>query len=234
MGTSSRANQPPVWKNLFMSSAQIRVMLADDHPIVRHGLRALLESRPGYEVVAEASDGESAVREAVINNPDVILMDLAMPVTDGIAATRRIREACPATAVLVLTMSNDDDTLASALRAGAHGYLLKGAGQDEIDRAIRAVVAGEAIFGHEVAERVIGRAGRPAAGETVPPFPELTDREREILDRVAVGHRNAAIALELSLSPKTVANHLSSVFAKLGVDGRMGAIIRAREQGLGR
>ncbi len=173
-----------------MDIAQIRVMLADDHPVVRHGLRALLESLPGYEVVAESTDGESAVREAVISRPDVILMDLRMPITDGITATRRIRSACPDTAVLVLTMSDDDDTVASALRAGAHGYLLKGAGQAEIERAIRAVVAGEAIFGPGVAERVLGRAGRETARETATPFPELTVTGRYL-------HRKSGLELGL-------------------------------------
>jgi DNA-binding NarL/FixJ family response regulator len=216
-----------------MTGETIRVVLADDHPVVRRGLRALLESISGYEVVAEAEDGLSAVRETQLSSPDIVLMDVQMPGVDGVEATRRIRTAVPSAAVLMLTMSEDDDTVFSAMRAGARGYLLKGAGQDEIDRAIRAVVAGEAIFSPGVAGRVLDyfSRGRDVAAA---PFPQLTAREREVLDLVAAGKRNAAIAAELSLSQKTVANHLSSIFAKLAVDGRSEAIVVAREQGLGR
>jgi DNA-binding NarL/FixJ family response regulator len=203
-----------------MTDAVIRVVLADDHPVVRGGLRALLESLPAYEVVGEAVDGDAAVREVQLTRPDVVLMDVQMPGVDGLEATRRIRAATPDVAVLVLTMFDDDDTVFAAMKAGAQGYLLKGAEQGEIDRAIRAVVAGEAIFGPGVADDV--------------PFPELTDREREVLDLVAGGHRNAAIAEELFLSPKTVANHISSIFAKLAVADRSAAIVRARDEGMGR
>jgi DNA-binding NarL/FixJ family response regulator len=209
----------------------IRVVLADDHPVVRSGLRALLESLPGYEVVAEATDGEAAVRETQLTTPDVVLMDIRMPRLDGIEATRRVRAAVPGTAVLVLTMFDDDDTVFAAMRAGAQGYLLKGAEQEEIDRAIRAVVAGEAIFSPGVAQRVLGYfAAPPAAAD---PFPELTAREREVLDLVAAGRRNQAIADELFLSPKTIANHISSIFVKLAVADRSAAIVRARQGGLG-
>ncbi|MDX6276131.1 MAG: hypothetical protein QOJ72_259 [Nocardioidaceae bacterium] len=209
----------------------IRVVLADDHPVVRSGLRALLESLPGYEVVAEATDGEAAVRETQLTTPDVVLMDIRMPGLDGIEATRRVRAAVPGTAVLVLTMFDDDDTVFAAMRAGAQGYLLKGAEQEEIDRAIRAVVAGEAIFSPGVAQRVLGYfAAPPAAAD---PFPELTAREREVLDLVAAGRRNQAIADELFLSPKTIANHISSIFVKLAVADRSAAIVRARQGGLG-
>jgi DNA-binding NarL/FixJ family response regulator len=209
----------------------IRVVLVDDHPVVRRGLRALLDSLPGFEVVGEASDGASAVREVQLVRPDVVLMDVIMPGIDGLEATRRIVAAQPGIAVLVLTMSDDDDTVLSAMRAGARGYLLKGAGQDEIDRAIKAVVAGEAIFSSSVATRILEHfVHRPVSA----PFPQLTARERDVLHLVAKGWRNAVIAVELSLSPKTVANHLSSIFAKLAVDGRSEAIVRAREEGLGR
>ena len=211
--------------------APIRVVLADDHPVVRSGLRALLESLAGYEVVAEAVDGEAAVRETQLTEPDVVLMDIRMPGLDGIEATRRIRAAVPATAVLVLTMFDDDDTVFGAMRAGAQGYLLKGAEQDEIDRAIRAVVAGEAIFSPGVAQRVLGYFASPPAASD--PFPELTSREREVLDLVAAGKRNQMIADELFLSPKTVANHISSIFVKLAVADRSAAIVRARQGGLG-
>jgi DNA-binding NarL/FixJ family response regulator len=217
-----------------MTDPVIRVVLADDHPVVRGGLRALLESLPAYEVVGEAVDGEAAVREVQLNKPDVVLMDVQMPGVDGLEATRRIRAATPEVAVLVLTMFDDDDTVFAAMKAGAQGYLLKGAEQDEIDRAIRAVVAGEAIFGPGVAARVLQHFSDPPATPEDVPFPQLTDREREVLDLVAAGRRNAAIAEELFLSPKTVANHISSIFAKLAVADRSAAIVRARDEGLGR
>jgi DNA-binding NarL/FixJ family response regulator len=217
-----------------MTDAVIRVVLADDHPVVRGGLRALLESLPAYEVVGEAVDGDSAVREVQLTKPDVVLMDVQMPGVDGLEATRRIRAATPAAAVLVLTMFDDDDTVFAAMKAGAQGYLLKGAEQDEIDRAIRAVVAGEAIFGPGVAARVLQHFSDPPPVPDDVPFPQLTDREREVLDLVAAGRRNASIAEELFLSPKTVANHISSIFAKLAVADRSAAIVRARDEGLGR
>ena len=217
-----------------MTDAVIRVVLADDHPVVRGGLRALLESLPTYEVVGEAVDGDAAVREVQLTRPDVVLMDVQMPGVDGLEATRRIRAATPDVAVLVLTMFDDDDTVFAAMRAGAQGYLLKGAEQVEIDRAIRAVVAGEAIFGPGVAARVLQLFSDPPSVPDDVPFPQLTDREREVLDLVAAGQRNAAIAEELFLSPKTVANHISSIFAKLAVADRSAAIVRARDEGLGR
>lgn len=207
------------------------MLLADDHPVVRSGLRALLDSLTGYEVVAEAIDGESAVREAQLTRPDVVLMDIRMPGIDGIEATRRVCAAVPDTAILVLTMFDDDDTVFAAMRAGAQGYLLKGAEQDEIDRGIRAVVAGEAIFSPGVAQRVLGFFAASPVGAD--PFPELTVREREVLDLVAAGHRNQAIAEALNLSPKTVANHISAIFVKLAVADRSEAIVRARKGGLG-
>ena len=210
----------------------IRVVLVDDHPVVLGGLRALLESLPGYEVVGEASDGEGGIREAQLTIPDVVLMDIRMPGIDGLEATRRIRANNGGVAVLVLTMFDDDDTVFGAMRAGAQGYLLKGADQVEIDRAIRAVVAGEAIFSPGVAKRVLGYFASPPAPATGP-FPELTNRERKVLDLVAGGKRNQAIADELVLSPKTVAYHISSIFVKLAVADRSAAIVRARQGGLG-
>jgi DNA-binding NarL/FixJ family response regulator len=211
----------------------IRVVLVDDHPVVLGGLRALLESLPGYEVVGVASDGEAAVREVQLTKPDVVLMDIRMPGIDGLEGTRRIRATVGDVAVLVLTMFDDDDTVFGAMRAGAQGYLLKGADQVEIDRAIRAVVAGEAIFSPGVAQRVLGYFASPPPAAAAGPFPELTTREREVLDLVAAGKRNQTIANELFLSPKTVANHISSIFVKLAVADRSAAIVRARQGGLG-
>ncbi|MFT4216753.1 MAG: response regulator transcription factor [Micropruina sp.] len=213
----------------------IRVVLVDDHPVVRRGLRSLLESLPGYTVVGEAADGISAVREVQLTRPDVVLMDIRMPGLDGLEATRAVLSAVPATTVLMVTMLDEDDAVFAAMRVGARGYLLKGADQQEIDRAIRAVAAGEVIFSPGVAQRVISHfSSADAAAAPSEAFPELTPREREVLDLVAAGLRNAMIAERLFLSQKTVANHLSSIFAKLSVDGRHQAIIRARDEGLGR
>ena len=215
----------------------LRVVLADDHPVVRGGLRALLETLDGFEVVAEAADGEAAVRQVQLTRPDVVLMDVRMPGVDGVEAARRIRDATPGTAVLMLTMYDDDATVFTAMQAGARGYLLKGAEQEEIVAAIRAVASGQAIFGPGVAAQVLGYFSSPPTGQAAAeaaPFPELTDRERDILDLLAAGRRTAAIADDLHLSPKTVSNHLTSVFAKLEVADRAAAIIRARERGLGR
>lgn len=193
----------------------------------------MLESLGGFVVVGEAADGEAAVREVQLHRPDVAVMDVMMPGVDGVEATRRVARASPGTAVLVLSMSEDDDVVFSAMQAGARGYLLKGAAQEEIDRALRAVVAGEAIFGPGVAARVLG-VFSPAPAGRAGAFPELTPREREVLELVARGRRNAAIAAALGLAPKTVANHLPSIFAKLRVTDRSEAIVRAREEGLGR
>ncbi|MDQ3155510.1 MAG: response regulator transcription factor [Actinomycetota bacterium] len=211
----------------------ITVLIADDHPVVRSGLKALINSIGDFEVVADVADGESAIRETQLLRPDVVMMDVQMPGVDGLEATRRIRAALPDIAVLMLTMFDDDDTVFAAMQAGAQGYLLKGAEQEEIHRALRAVVAGEAIFGPGIAARVLGYFSAPRPATTVA-FPELTPREREVLDRVAAGQRNGVIAQELFLSPKTVSNHMSAIFAKLSVADRAEAIIRARESGLGR
>ncbi|MET1006791.1 MAG: response regulator transcription factor [Propionibacteriaceae bacterium] len=209
----------------------IRVVLADDHPVVRAGLSALLGSLAGIAVVAVAADGHAAVKEVVLHRPDVAVLDLQMPGQDGFAATREIRRAAPEVAVLVLTMFDDDDSVFTAMRAGARGYVVKGAEQDEIGRAIRAVASGEAIFGPGVAQRVLQYFSAPPV--VANPFPELTAREREILDLLARTLGNGAIAGRLGLSPKTVANHISSIFAKLQVADRAQAVIRAREAGLG-
>jgi DNA-binding NarL/FixJ family response regulator len=214
-------------------SAPIRVLIADDHPVVRDGLTTLLSSVAGFDVVAEVGNGADAVREAVVHSPDVALVDLQMPGMDGFDATREITRVAPTVAVLILTMHEDDDSVFTAMRAGARGYLVKGASQEEILGGITAVARGEAIFGPGVAQRVLAffRAG-PSAAE--PAFPELSPREREILDLLAGGLGNIAIAERLTLASKTVANNVSSIFVKLQVAGRSEAIVRAREAGLGR
>lgn len=215
-----------------MNSADpVRVVLADDHPVVRDGLRALLGSLPHVEVVGEAATGREAIREAVLHRPDVLVMDLQMPDLDGIEATRELTRAAPDVAVLVLTMYDDDDSVFAAMRAGARGYLLKGADQDEIARAIHAVAGGQAIFGPGVAVRVLGYFSAPPRVDV--PFPELTDRERDVLDLIAGGLTNTTIANRLGLATKTIGNHISNIFAKLQVAGRAEAIVRARQQGLG-
>jgi DNA-binding NarL/FixJ family response regulator len=211
----------------------VRVVVADDHPVVRDGLRALLASLSTMELVGEATTGREAVRSAVVDRPDVLVMDLRMPDLDGAAATAEIARVAPDVAVLVLTMFDDDESVFAAMRAGARGYLVKGASQEEIVRAISAVAAGEAIFGPGVARRVLRFfASPPRAAE--PAFPELTAREREVLDLLAAGLSNSGIASRLSLSVKTVGNHTSTIFAKLQVAGRAEAIVRARDAGLGR
>ena len=210
----------------------VRVVLADDHPVVRAGLAALLSSLPGVEVVAVASNGREAVREVVTARPDVAVLDLQMPELDGFAATRELGRVAPDVAVLVLTMHEDDDSVFAAMRAGARGYLVKGAEQEEIERAIRGVAAGEAIFGPGVAQRVLGFFSAPPVSSE--PFPELSTREREILDLLAAGLANAAIASRLNVAPKTVANNVSAIFVKLQVADRAQAIVRARDAGLGR
>jgi DNA-binding NarL/FixJ family response regulator len=211
----------------------VNVVVADDHEAFRAGLRALLATVDDIELVGEAATGEEAVAAARDLQPDVVLMDLDMPGLDGIAATRRVVDTSPHIAVLVLTMVDDDAAVFDALRAGARGYLLKGANRAEIVRAVRAVASGEAIFGPDVARRLMAffAAPRPA---TVPDvFPELTEREREILELIARGYSNQQITDRLVLSPKTIRNHVSNIFSKLQVRDRAEAIVRAREAGLG-
>ena len=212
----------------------VRVLVADDHPVVRSGLTALLGTIDGLVVVGEAADGSAAVREAQLLRPDVVLMDVRMPGLDGLEATRRIRAAVPTAAVLVLTMYEDDATVFTAMQAGARGYLLKGAEQAEIVAAILAVAAGQAIFGPGIASRVLGYfASPPELPGAEDPFPELTPREHDILQLLAEGRRTASIAEALHLSPKTVSNNLTTIFAKLEVADRTAAVIRAREGGIG-
>ena len=209
----------------------IRVVIADDHPAFRAGLKVLLQDS-GLDVVAEAADGLAAVDAVVATRPDVALLDLQMPGLTGVEVTRRLQEVAPTTRVLVLTMIEADETVLAAIRAGAWGYLLKGAGQEEIERAVRAVADGQVVYGAGVAERVMAFfAAR--SGAVVGPFPQLSEREREVLTLAAQGCGNADIARRLFLSEKTVRNHVSSIFAKLGVTDRAQAVARARDAGLG-
>lgn len=213
-----------------------RVLIADDHPFFREGLRVLLEATADMELAGEATDGGEAVELARTLEPDVILMDLKMPGMGGIDATRKILQQRPETGILVVTMVEEDDSVFAAMRAGARGYLLKGADKEEMLLAIRAVGRGEAIFGPGIARRMIqyfSSQPRTPAQLSRSVFPELTDREREILDFIAAGKSNQEIASELYLSLKTVRNYVSNIFTKLQVADRAQAIIRAREAGLG-
>ncbi len=212
----------------------LRVLVADDHLIFRDGLRALLSSVPDAELVGEAATGEEAVALASSLQPDLVLMDLQMPDLNGIEATRRILRDSPHIRVLVVTMFEDDSSVLAAMRAGARGFLLKGATHSEMARAIRAVGEGEVIFSPAIAARLMEyfASFRPAAMPQV--FPELSDREREVLDLIAQGHKNPDIAMRLVLSPKTVRNHVTNILSKLQVADRSEAMIRAREAGLGR
>ena len=210
-----------------------RIVVVDDHPVFRMGMIALLGTIEGLEIVGEAETASDAVALALDVAPDVVLMDLQLGTGSGIEATRQILDQNPTIGVLVVTMMDDDDSVFAAIRAGARGYLLKGAGPEDIKRAVDAVCRGEVLLGPEIASRALGfLTGARVSGPT--PFPELTLREREILDLVADGLDNATVARRLAVSPKTVRNHLSNVFTKLQVADRAQAIVRAREAGLGR
>jgi DNA-binding NarL/FixJ family response regulator len=211
----------------------LRILIAEDHPLFRKGMISLLASVPDFEVVGEVATGEEAVALAAQLQPDVVLMDLQMPNVNGIEATRRILQESPNIRILVVTLFEDDDSVFMALRAGARGYVLKDADEEEMVHAIRAVGKGEAIFSPNVAERVLAYFAAPMPASQPQVFPTLTDREREILNLIAQGHPNPSIARQLHLSTKTVGNYVSNIFTKLQVADRAQAIIRAREAGLG-
>lgn len=210
----------------------LRVLIVEDHPIYRDGLADTLSSAPGIEVVATADSGEAALELVAADAPDVVLMDLSLPGISGVEATAAVVDAAPDAGVLVLTMYREEELLFSAMRAGARGYLLKGASGDDIVRAVRSVGAGEAVFGEGVAERVLRHfaSGRPAPE----PFPDLTDRERQVLELLAQGLPNRDIGSRLFISDKTVRNNVSNILTKLQVTDRGQAIVAAREAGLPR
>jgi DNA-binding NarL/FixJ family response regulator len=212
-------------------SASLRLLVVDDHPVFRLGMAALLGSLAGMEVVGEAATVAEAVAAAVEHRPDVVVMDLQLPDGSGIAATEAILRERPGTGVLVVTMFADDDAVFAAMRAGARGYLVKGAGQEEIERAVRAVGNGEVILGPAVAQRAVAMF---AVRATSSAFPDLTPREHEVLEQLARGMDNHSIGRRLGINEKTIRNHVSSIFTKLQVADRSAAIVKAREAGLGR
>jgi DNA-binding NarL/FixJ family response regulator len=210
----------------------VRILIADDHTLFREGLTALFDSIPEIEIIGSVQDGEQAIQAAATLQPDVILMDLQMPGVNGIEATRRIIQTSPHIGVIVVSMFEDNDSIFAAMRAGARGYILKGADQTDMLRAIEAVARGEALFGPSIAARLVdyfNRTLQPAPQA----FPELTEREREILDLIARGSSNSEIAAQLSISLKTVRNHVSNIFNKMQVTDRVQAVLRARQAGMG-
>lgn len=208
----------------------IRLVIADDHPVYAAGLRTLLDAEDDLSVLAVATSGAEALRAATEHRPDVAVLDVNMPEGDGLWVTAAMRAAGLATRSLILTMYDEDENVLAALRAGAHGYAVKGAAGEEIVAAVRAVAHGEAVFGAAVAARMLSLFARAAATS---PFPQLTEREHEVLELVARGLDNTAIARRLGVSGKTVRNHVSNVLTKLQVSDRSAAILRAREAGLG-
>jgi DNA-binding NarL/FixJ family response regulator len=216
-----------------MTPIRIRVMIADDHPLFRDGLRAMFESETDIELVGEAATGLEAVALAGQLQPDVALMDIKMSDLDGIEATRRVIAASPQTRVLMVTMFEDDDTVLAAMRAGARGYVVKGTRSVDAIRAIHAVAEGEAIFSAAIAGRLISMLAEASPAARPVAFPELTERERQTLELIAQGHKNAVIAERLHLSPKTVRNYVTNIFDKLQLADRSQAIVKAREAGLG-
>ena len=209
----------------------LKILIADDHPVVRKGMRALLETVPDITLVGEATNGKEAVKMAVSHQPDIILMDLQMPEGSGLAATREIIQLDLKTRILVVTLFEDDDSIFTALKAGAHGFLLKDSSEEEILRAIQTVAEGGAIFSPTIAARLISYFSTVRQQAPQESFPELTDREREILTFIARGDSNADIAEQLVISIKTVRNHVSSIYNKLQVTNRAQAALRARNSG---
>ena len=211
---------------------QTRIVIADDHPLLRDGLEAVIGAHAGYEVVAKVGTGEEALEAALRLKPDVVLMDIQMPGLGGIEATRGIVRQDASIGVLMLTMFDDDDSIFATMRAGARGYILKGAETDEVMRAIDTIAAGGAVFSKAIASRIVGALSGTRAANS--PFPALSAREHEVLDLIAQGLDNRRIADRLIVSQKTVANHVSSIFSKLEVTDRAQAIVKAKDAGMGR
>ena len=212
----------------------LRVVVADDHPMFRYGLTAVLAQHPQVEVLASVGDGTELLQAVAEHHPDVVITDLTMPGLDGVAAAGRLTAMSPGIAILVLTMHEDDDHLFAALRAGARGYLVKGADGAEIVRAVQTVAAGDAVYGGPVAGRIVSHfAGQPTDSPTARAFPDLTPRERDVLELLSTGCRNHEIARRLGMSEKTVRNHVSQVLLKLQVPDRTAAALKAREAGVG-
>ena len=211
----------------------IRVVVADDHPVFRYGLIAVLEGADGIEPVGEAQDGAALLELVERERPDVVVTDVSMPGMDGVTATREVLVRAPGTGVLVLTLHHDDATVTAALRAGARGYLVKGADRAEIVRAVEAVAAGQAVYGAAVAQRIVGFYTGVQERYAADVFPQLTAREREVLELVATGCGNHAVAGRLHLSEKTVRNHVSALLLKVGVPDRAALVAAARDAGLG-
>jgi DNA-binding NarL/FixJ family response regulator len=211
----------------------VRVLIADDHPMFRFGLTAAIGAAPEIDLIGEASSGAELVEMVDRVTPDVVITDLAMPGTDGVAATRQIKARHPDVAVLVLTMHEDDEAVFGAIRAGARGYMLKGADGGDIVRAVLSVARGDAVYGTNVAQRIVDFFTGSNKAYTTTVFPELTDREREILSLVAAGQTNHEIAHHLVLSEKTIRNNVASIMTKLQVSSRAAAVAKARDAGLG-
>ncbi len=215
------------------NDSTISILIVDDHTLFRDGLRSLFTSVSDTDVAGEASNGEEAIRLAESLQPDVVLMDIQMPGLNGIEATRRITRTSPHIGVVMVTMFEDDESVFAAMRAGARGYVLKGADQDEMLRAVRSAARGEALFGPAIAARLTRFFAAPQSPAAPEIFPDLTDREREVLDLIAQGRNNETIADQLIISRKTVRNHVSNILNKLQVADRSQAIVRARQAGMG-
>lgn len=222
---------PDRGKESALDAPAIRILIADDHRLFREGLKALISVTPGLQVVAEAQNGLEAVEAAARHEPEVVIMDIQMPLLGGLEASRRILAGWPQTGILVVSMFDDDDNVFAAMQAGARGYVLKGSAPDELLRAVQAVALGEALFAPSIARRLIHYFSRPTRLPSTL-LPELTQREREILSYIAQGQTNPQVARRLDLSEKTVRNHVTSIFAKLQVSSRAEAVLRAREAGL--
>ena len=217
-----------------MSEQVIHLLVADDHKLFREGLIALLNAAAATAVVGEAGTGQEAIAQAQALSPDVVLMDIMMPDMNGIEATRRILADQPDIGIIMLTMLEDDDSLFAAMCAGARGYILKGADKREVLQTVTAVAAGQALFGPAIASRLTNFFRRGEQGETaVTPFPDLTDREREVLELIARGINNQGISQQMQITSKTVSNYISNIFNKLQVADRAQAIVKARDAGLG-